>query len=215
MDLKQFQVSLDLAISGMKEITKYNEPEHLSIIKQLEFIKSFADSGVSFKSGLIERRTNQDKNIKERFPTNDIELKNFINYIYDDLISGDYNVNKITHENSVYFFRKIKEKYLIYSEEIKNDRNIENINGYFYSSHFSSSLNGDYLKRWIMRRDKRTQFGFLKGVFSYSGQAAREIAIVPEWKPLSELIYSIEKFYTTDQSKGTNMYLDPPPPLED
>jgi len=185
-----------------------------SISTQLKFILSYAESGRSFKQGLLDRKREDFKIVLERYPTRDAELMEAIENVYADLDAHDYNVGVVSQEMGGHYFDLITNKYLYY-KDLMHKRvapKDENYSSFMLANKISDNLYwANYTEAWVEHGIKNIQFFFLVNLFSYVGLASRVIGDFPhpDAKPLVKDIWKISRFYETDESEGTHMWLNP------
>jgi len=184
-----------------------------SIRIQLQFILSHAESGKSFKQGLLERQRYIVKSWFKGCPSKDRELINAIKAIYNDLDYHDYHVGTLSQKASKYYFEFINER-RHFHEEHSND-SVE-IDEHDISYSLADVLYWDlfaanYYELWIENGIKNLQYFFLVNLFSYVGKTTPAIDQYPhpDALKLTEDIERIAQFYETDEAEGTHMYLNP------
>jgi len=184
-----------------------------SISNQLKFILSYAESGKSFKQGLLARQRWEVKTNFEMYPGKDGALEDAIRTVYNDLDAHDYNIGTISREMSEYYFDFISNK-ILYHKDLVKERSLED------DHHTSSLLAGtfsdelywaNYTKGWIGHGIKQLQYFFLVNQFSFVAQLSPAIDPLPhpDAAKLVDDIERIAKFYETDEAEGTHMYLNP------
>jgi len=184
-----------------------------SIGNQLKFILSYAESGKSFKQGLLVRKRQQVKLRFEMYPSKDGALKDAIRTVYNDLDSHDYNVGTISREISKYYFEFIGNRGLYHEDLVKEDSlGDEHYVSSFLASIFSHELSGaNYTTGWIGHGIKQLQYFFLVNQFSFVAQLLPAIDRLPHPDDMRFVddIERIARFYETDEAEGTHMYLNP------
>jgi len=184
-----------------------------SLRNQLNFILSHAESGKSFKQGLLTRQRKIVRDDINEYPGYDPELKDIVKAIYDDLDAHDYNVGNFTQEMSAEYFDIILEKQT-YHENKMREQSLQD--KHYVSLRFAEIFSDDlfaanYADYWIDHGIKKIQYFFLINQFSYTALITRTIDEYghPDSEKLGDDILRIKKFYATLEAEGTHMDLRP------
>ena len=218
-------MSLDEYIASIKNVIerlhimfpKINENnselEVKSILKQLHFILHYAETGESFKAGIIAKNKEVYHELFEFYPVDDYQLQGAISTIYTDLMLNDFNVGQLNQKEGEYLFNIIHQKKIYYESMISSGTGKKNIfnNDIISSILFNKLYWANYTKLWTSRGIKRLQYFFLINLFNYDVQALRAVRdmIHLDAESLCRDIMKIKEFYTGKDAEGTCMDLQP------